>query len=28
MWAATGKDYASLVDHLLQLALRRDTGLR
>ena len=28
MWAATGMDYAALVDHLLQLALRRDTGLR
>ncbi|HYJ66229.1 MAG TPA: D-alanine--D-alanine ligase family protein [Nocardioidaceae bacterium] len=28
MWAATGVDYPSLVDHLLQLALRRGTGLR
>jgi D-alanine-D-alanine ligase len=28
MWAATGMAYPSLVDHLLQLALRRGTGLR
>lgn len=28
MWAATGVDYPALVDHLLQLALRRPTGLR
>jgi D-alanine-D-alanine ligase len=28
MWAASGMDYPSLVDHLLQLALRRGTGLR
>jgi D-alanine-D-alanine ligase len=28
MWAATGVDYAALVDRLLQLALRRPTGLR
>jgi D-alanine-D-alanine ligase len=28
MWAATGVDYPSLVDHLLRLALRRGTGLR
>ncbi len=28
MWAATGLDYPGLVDRLLQLALRRDTGLR
>jgi D-alanine-D-alanine ligase len=28
MWAATGMAYHSLVDHLLRLALRRDTGLR
>ncbi|WP_432511750.1 D-alanine--D-alanine ligase family protein [Kineococcus sp. SYSU DK001] len=28
MWAATGVDYPQLVDHLLQLALRRPTGLR
>jgi D-alanine-D-alanine ligase len=28
MWAATGVDYAALVDRLLQLALRRTTGLR
>src|SRR5690606_8626336 len=25
MWAATGMDYPALVDHLLQLALRRGT---
>lgn len=28
MWAATGLDYSSLVDRLLQLALHRPTGLR
>jgi len=28
MWAATGVDYPTLVDRLLQLALARDTGLR
>ena len=28
MWAATGLDYSSLVDRLLQLALHRRTGLR
>jgi D-alanine-D-alanine ligase len=28
MWAATGLNYPGLVDHLLQLALRRGTGLR
>ncbi|MFN8190736.1 MAG: D-alanine--D-alanine ligase family protein [Nocardioidaceae bacterium] len=28
MWAATGVDYASLVDRLIRLALQRDTGLR
>jgi D-alanine-D-alanine ligase len=28
MWAATGVDYAALVDRLIQLALRRTTGLR
>jgi D-alanine-D-alanine ligase len=28
MWAATGVDYASLVDRLIQLAMRRGTGLR
>jgi D-alanine-D-alanine ligase len=28
MWAATGLDYSALVDRLLQLALRRPTGLR
>jgi D-alanine-D-alanine ligase len=28
MWAASGLDYASLVDHLIQLALHRGTGLR
>ncbi|GAA4663086.1 D-alanine--D-alanine ligase family protein [Kineococcus glutinatus] len=28
MWAATGVDYPDLVDHLLQLALRRPVGLR
>ncbi|MCR1782530.1 D-alanine--D-alanine ligase [Nocardioides carbamazepini] len=28
MWAATGLDYRALVDRLLTLALRRDTGLR
>ncbi len=28
MWAASGVDYPSLVDRLLQLALARDTGLR
>jgi D-alanine-D-alanine ligase len=28
MWAATGLDYAGLVDRLVQTALRRGTGLR
>ncbi len=28
MWAATGLDYPSLVDRLIQLALQRGTGLR
>jgi D-alanine-D-alanine ligase len=28
MWAASGLDYPALVDTLIQLALRRDTGLR
>ncbi len=28
MWAATGMDYPALVDRLIQLALRRGTGLR
>lgn len=28
MWHATGVDYPALVDRLVQLALRRDTGLR
>ena len=28
MWAATGLDYAALVDELIQLALHRATGLR
>ena len=28
MWAATGTDYPTLVDALLQLALQRPTGLR
>jgi D-alanine-D-alanine ligase len=28
MWAASGLDYPSLVDRLIQLALQRDTGLR
>jgi D-alanine-D-alanine ligase len=28
MWMATGMSYADLVDHLVQLALRRSTGLR
>jgi D-alanine-D-alanine ligase len=28
MWAATGVDYPALVDRLIRLALRRDTGLR
>jgi len=28
MWAASGVEYAELVDRLLQLALARDTGLR
>jgi D-alanine-D-alanine ligase len=28
LWAASGLDYAALVDRLLQLALRRGTGLR
>lgn len=28
MWAASGLDYPALVDRLVQLALRRETGLR
>lgn len=28
MWAATGLDYPALVERLLQLALKRDVGLR
>jgi D-alanine-D-alanine ligase len=28
LWAATGKDYPALVEHLLQLAMTRRTGLR
>ena len=28
MWAATGVDYPTLVDRLLQAALARSTGLR
>lgn len=28
LWAAAGKDYAALVEHLLQLAMTRPTGLR
>ncbi len=28
LWAATGMAYPELVDRLVQLALRRDTGLR
>ncbi len=28
MWAASGVDYPALVDRLIQLALRRRTGLR
>jgi D-alanine-D-alanine ligase len=28
MWAASGLDYPTLVDRLIQLALRRSTGLR
>jgi D-alanine-D-alanine ligase len=28
MWAATGVDYATLIDRLIQLALARGTGLR
>ena len=28
VWAASGLDYPALVDRLLQLALRRSTGLR
>jgi D-alanine-D-alanine ligase len=28
MWAATGMSYPELVDRLIQLALRRRTGLR
>jgi D-alanine-D-alanine ligase len=28
MWAASGMDYQELVDHLIQLALGRSTGLR
>jgi D-alanine-D-alanine ligase len=28
LWAASGKDYATLVEHLLQLAMTRPTGLR
>lgn len=28
LWAATGMPYPELVDHLIRLALQRDTGLR
>jgi D-alanine-D-alanine ligase len=28
LWAASGKDYAGLVEHLLNLAMTRPTGLR
>ena len=28
LWAASGKDYAALVEHLLTLAMTRPTGLR
>jgi len=28
LWAASGKDYATLVEHLLTLAMTRPTGLR
>jgi D-alanine-D-alanine ligase len=28
LWAASGKDYAALVEHLLSLAMNRPTGLR
>ena len=28
LWAASGMSYPELVDRLVQLALRRDTGLR
>ena len=28
LWAASGKDYAALVEHLLDLAMTRPTGLR
>ncbi|MFC6162212.1 D-alanine--D-alanine ligase family protein [Kribbella jiaozuonensis] len=28
LWAASGKDYATLVEHLLSLAMTRPTGLR
>jgi D-alanine-D-alanine ligase len=28
MWAASGVDYAELVDRLIQLALQRPVGLR
>lgn len=28
MWAASGKDYPALIDHLIQLALDRPVGLR
>ena len=28
MWAASGMTYPELVDRLVQLALKRDTGLR
>jgi D-alanine-D-alanine ligase len=28
LWAASGKNYATLVEHLLQLAMTRPTGLR
>ncbi|WP_432878348.1 D-alanine--D-alanine ligase family protein [Kribbella sp. CA-245084] len=28
LWAASGKDYAALVEHLLSLAMTRNTGLR
>ena len=28
LWAASGLAYPELIDRLVQLALRRDTGLR
>jgi D-alanine-D-alanine ligase len=28
MWADSGLEYPALVDRLIELALRRDTGLR